>query len=70
MTKTPTSPLLYPATEFRPTVVAPLDTDPEVVVANPFWGFDGNMYYIYDPASPSTYKILTKLESGSYEYTP
>lgn len=38
--------------------------------SNPFWGFDGNMYYIYDPASPNTYKLVTKLESGSYEYTP
>ncbi len=38
--------------------------------SNPFWGFDGNMYYIYDSTSPNTYKLLTKLESGSYEYTP
>lgn len=37
---------------------------------NPFWTWDGNMYYIYDSANPNSYSLLTKLEAGEYNYTP
>ncbi len=33
-----------------------------------FW--TGNMFYIYDPANPSEYRIMSKLEGGQYTYTP
>lgn len=38
--------------------------------SNPFWTWDGNMYYIYDSTNPNSYSLLTKLESGEYNYTP
>lgn len=37
----------------------------------PFWDFGlGRMYYVYDSASPGTYKLITKLESGKFTYAP
>jgi prepilin-type N-terminal cleavage/methylation domain-containing protein len=46
-------------------------TPAQAVPEPPFWNFGmGRIYYVYDASNPTTYQLITKLESGKYTYAP